>query len=144
MSTPMTFTYTLYHVFLLKLLISFSFADKRTLHNFLFLAKVTSGTVKPRLAYDFYKSRLGAYSFEVDSHLQDLSKSNLITEDTLVPSKEGREFYYQVASLLRYEFFPDHCTRVASGYEDKMWRVNHEVFFQPYFRKARLGRKITS
>ncbi len=143
MSTPITFTYTLYHVFLLKLLLSYPFDDARTIHNLLFLAKVNAGSLRPRLIYDFYKSRQGAYSFEVDSHMKDLIKSNLVEKDRLSPSREGRDFYYQVASLLRYELFPDHCSRVASQYQDQLWRVNHEVFFHPLFRKARPGRKIS-
>lgn len=142
MSTAYTFTYTLYHVFLLKLLLSFPFENKKTLHNFLFLAKVNAGSLRPRLIYDFYKSRQGAYSFEVDGHMKDLAHSNLMEKDALTLSKEGREFYYQVASLLRYELFPDHCTRIASQYQNQMWRVNHEVFFHPLYRKARPGRKI--
>ncbi len=137
-----TYTYTLHHVFILKMLLTYTFDEPRTLHNFLFLAKACAGSLRSRFLYGFHKSRLGPYSFEIDGHLRDLRKNKLLEEEMLLPTKEGREFYYQVASLLKYELFPEHCYKMATHYQGQLWRVNHEVLFHPLFRKARQGRKI--
>ncbi len=136
-----TYTYNLYHIFLLGLLLTHSFQDERTLHNFLFLAKAGAGSLKTRFIYDFYKCRQGVYSFEADSHLRDLRKSDFL-DHSLAPLKGGQEFYGQVATLLKYELFPDYCMRMINRYEGQLWRINHEVFFHHSYRKTRLGRKI--
>lgn len=138
-----SFTYTLHHVLLLKLFCTFHFDRPRTVHNFLFLASASSPAgERAGIRYDFYKCAVGVHSFEVQSILSDLTKSGLIQLERLSPTREGREFYYQVASLLRYERFPEHCMRLALRYQDNLWRVNHEVFFHPLFRKVKAGRKI--
>lgn len=138
-----SFTYTLHHVLILKLLTSFDFDRPRTLHNFLFL--VTAGipaSERACIRYDFYKGTSGAHSFEVQSILTDLQKNKLLLPGRFMPSGEGKEFYYQLASLLRYERFPEHCVQMAMKYRDNLWRVNHEVLFHPVFRKTKTGRKI--
>ncbi len=139
-----SFTYTLHHVLILKLLSAFNFERSRTMHNFLFLATVSSPpSERSCIRYDFYKGTTGVHSFELQSMLADLQKNDLLLSDRLSLTKEGREFYYQVASLLRYERFPEHCMRVALRYQDSLWRINHEILFNPLFRKAKTGRKIT-
>jgi len=138
-----SFTYTLHHVLLLKLLSSFEFTCARTLHNFLFLATASClPGERSVLRYDFYKSNTGVHCFEVQGILADLSKNGLLTSGCLKLNREGKEFYYQVSSLLRYERFPEHCLRLALRYQDNLWRVNHEVLFHPLFRKVKAGRKI--
>ncbi len=138
-----SFTYTLHHVMLLKLLSAFEFRCARTVHNFLFLATVSCQPgERSALRYDFYKSSGGVHSFEVQAILSDLAKNGLLSPGDLALNREGREFYYQVASLLRYERFPEHCLRLALRYQDNLWRVNHEVLFHPLFRKVKAGRKI--
>ena len=136
-------TYTLHHILILKLLATFNFERPRTVHNFLFLATISSSlNERPCMRYDFYKGSTGVYSFEIQSIISDLLKNDMILADRLVPSVEGREFYYQVGTLLRYERFPEHCMQVALRYEDNLWRINHEVLFNPLFRKTKTGRKI--
>jgi len=138
-----SFTYTLHHVLMLKMLATFNFDRPRTLHNFLFLATAsTPAGERPGIRYDFYKGTSGVHSFEVQGILNDLRKNEMILPDRLCLTRESREFYYQVASLLRYERFPDHCMRLALRYNDSLWRVNHEVLFHPLFRKVKTGRKI--
>lgn len=138
-----SFTYTLHHVLLLKLLATFNFDRTRTIHNFLFLATASSSPdERPGIRYDFYKGTTGVHSFEVQGIFTDLKKSDMLVPEQLALTGEGREFYYQVASLLRYERFPDHCMRLALRYQDNLWRVNHEVLFHPLFRKGKTGRKI--
>ena len=138
-----SFTYTLHHVLLLKLLATFPFDRARTIHNFLFLAAANCPAAsRSGIRYEFYKSASGVHSFEVQSFINDLRKGDMLQGDTLNLSKEGRDFYYQVASLLRYERFPEHCVRMALNYQDSLWRVNHEVVFHPLFRKSKTGRKI--
>ncbi|MBS4021205.1 MAG: hypothetical protein KGZ79_02110 [Dethiobacter sp.] len=138
-----SFTYTLHHVLLLKLLSAFNFDRQRTMHNFLFLATASSQpSERSCIRYDFYKGTTGVHSFEVQSIISDLDKNDLLQSERFALSREGREFYYQVASLLRYERFPEHCMRVALRYQDNLWRINHEVLFNPLFRKAKTGRKI--
>lgn len=141
--TVYSFTYTLHHVLLMKLLATFPFDRPRTIHNFFFLATASSPPgERPGIRYDFYKGSGGVHSFEVQSILSDLKKNDMLRGDSLSLTREGREFYYQVASLLRYERFPDHCMRLALRYKDNLWRVNHEVLFHPLFRKEKAGRKI--
>lgn len=141
--TVYSFTYTLHHVLLLKLLSTFPFDLPRTVHNFLFLATVSSSLAeRPGIRYDFYKGTAGVHSFEVQSILDDLRKNSMLVPDRMALTREGREFYYQVASLLRYERFPEHCMKVALRYQNNLWRVNHEVLFHPLFRKGKTGRKI--
>ncbi|MCW3491408.1 hypothetical protein [Dethiobacter alkaliphilus] len=141
--TVYSFTYTLHHVLVLKLFATFTFDRPRTLHNFLFLATAASSPVeRPGIRYDFYKGSSGVYSFEVQSIVADLRKNKMILPDRLSLTREGRDFYYQVASLLRYEKFPDHCMKLALRYDDNLWRVNHEVMFHPLFRKGKTGRKF--
>jgi hypothetical protein len=141
--TVYSFTYTLHHVLLLKLLSTFNFDQPRTVHNFLFLATASSSVAeRPGIRYDFYKGTAAVHSFEVQSILSDLKKNEMLAADRLAVTREGREFYYQVASLLRYERFPDHCMKVALRYQNNLWRVNHEVIFHPLFRKGKTGRKI--
>lgn len=141
--TVYSFTYTLHHVLILKLFATFPFERSRTLHNFLFLATASSvAGERPGIRYDFYKGTSGVHSFEVQGILADLKENNMIVPERLSLTREGREFYYQVASLLRYEKFPDHCMKLALRYEDNLWRVNHEVLFHPLFRKVKAGRKI--
>ncbi len=138
-----SFTYTLHHVLLLKLLCTFNFDRPRTIHNFLFLATVSCPPAERScIRYDFYRGVAGVHSFEVQSIISDLQKNDLLQKDRFALSKEGREFYYQVASLLRYERFPEHCMRLALRYQENLWRVNHEVLFNPLFRKTKTGRKI--
>jgi hypothetical protein len=141
--TVFSFTYTLHHVLLMKLMITFAFDRPRTVHNFLFLAAASSPPEqRPGIRYDFYKGTAGVHSFEVQSILDDLAKNKMILPQRLALTQEGREFYYQVASLLRYERFPEHCMKVALRYQDNLWRVNHEILFHPLFRKEKTGRKI--
>ncbi|MDW7652468.1 MAG: hypothetical protein SCK29_04530 [Bacillota bacterium] len=141
--TVYSFTYTLHHVLMLKLLSTFKFDRPRTVHNFLFLATASSPPgERPGIRYDFYKGSAGVHSFEVQSILADLQKNDMLVPDRLSLTREGREFYYQVASLLRYERFPDYCMKLALRYQDSLWRVNHEVLFHPLFRKEKTGRKI--
>jgi hypothetical protein len=138
-----SFTYTLHHVLLLKLLSSFEFRSSRTVHNFLFLATVSClPGERSLLRYDFYKGLAGVHSFEVQGILSDLAKNGLLAPERLTLNSAGREFYYQVSSLLRYERFPEHCLRLALRYQDNLWRVNHEVLFHPLYRKVKAGRKI--
>lgn len=138
-----SFTYTLHHILLLKLLASFPFDRTRTIHNFLFLAAAsTPAAQRVGIRYEFYKGSSGVHSFEIQSFLDDLKKGDMLQDNTLTLSKEGRDFYYQVASLLRFERFPDHCIKLALNYQDSLWRVNHEVIFHPLFRKCKAGRKI--
>lgn len=138
-----TFNYTLHHVLLLQLLATFNFDRSRTIHNFLFLATASSNTnERAAVHYDFYKGSAGVHSFEIQNILSDLYKSKLIFPEHFSLSRDGREFYYRIASLLRYERFPDHCMRLALCYKDNLWRVNHEVLFHPLFRKVKTGRKI--
>jgi hypothetical protein len=128
---------------MLKMLSTFKFDRPRTIHNFMFLATVSSPPgERPGIRYDFYKGSTGVHSFEVQSILADLQKNDMLVPDRLALTREGREFYYQVASLLRYERFPDYCMKLALRYQDNLWRVNHEVLFHPLFRKERAGRKI--
>jgi hypothetical protein len=141
--TVYSFTYTLQHILFLKLLSAFSFDRPKTMHNFLFLATASSpANERSNIRYDFFKGNCGVHSFEVQSILSDLDKNGLILPDQFMPSGEGREMYYQVSSLLRYERFPDHCMRVALKYRDNLWRINHEILFHPVFRKTKRGRKI--
>ena len=139
-----SFTYTLHHVLLLKLMSTFDFDRSRTLQNFIFLATVSSPVAeRPGIRYDFYKGTAGVHSYEVQSMMADLKRNDMLCLDRLSLTHEGREFYYQVASLLRYERFPDHCMKLALRYQDNLWRVNHEVLFHPLFRKGKTGRKIS-
>lgn len=141
--TVYSFTYTLHHVLILKLLSAFSFDRPKTLHNFLFMVAVnTPATERACIRYDFYKGTSSVHSFEVQSILSDLQKNKLLLPNRFAPSGEGREFYYRLASLLRYERFPEHCVQTALQYRDNLWRVNHEVLFHPVFRKTKTGRKL--
>lgn len=139
-----SFTYTLHHVLLLKLIANFPFDRSRTVHNFLFLAAASSPAAeRAGIRYDFYRGTTGVYSFEIQGFLTDLKRGDLLQKDLLTLTKEGRDFYYQVASLLRYERFPEYCMKMAAQYQNSFWRINHEVVFHPMFRKSKLGRKIT-
>ncbi len=139
-----SFTYTLHHVLVLKLLATFNFDRLRTIHNFLFLAAASSNAgERLGIRCDFYKGVTGVHSFEVQGVITDLEKNDLLVPERPVLTGEGREFYYQIASLLRNERFSDHCMRLALRYQDNLWRVNHEVLFHPLFRKEKTGRKIT-
>jgi hypothetical protein len=141
--TVYSFSYTLHHVLLLKLMCTFTFDRPRTVHNFLFLASASSpADQRSGIRYDFYKGTAGVHSFEVQSILDDLKKNKMVVPGRLSLTGEGREFYYQVASLLRYERFPEHCMKVALRYQENIWRVNHEILFHPLFRKEKTGRKI--
>ncbi|NLM45698.1 MAG: hypothetical protein GX200_02710 [Firmicutes bacterium] len=138
-----TFTYTLHHVLLLKLLAAFPFDRPRTLHNFLFLALANCPAAqRSGICYEFYKGVTGVHSFEIQGFLDDLVKSGLVCKNVPALTKAGREFYSQVASLLHFERFPAYCLQLAGNYRDSLWRVNHEVFFHPLFRKGKTGRKI--
>lgn len=138
-----TFTYTLHHILLLKLIATFSFERTRTLHNFLFLAVANSPpTQRMGINYQFYKVTMGVHSFEIEAFLNDLKKGELLKKESLSLTKEGHDFYYQVASLLRYESFPQYCLKMALQYQNNLWRVNHEIVFHPLFRKHKRGRKI--
>jgi len=142
--TVSSFTYTLQHILLLKLLSTFTFGRPRTVHNFFFLAALSCPAAE-RLGhrYEFYKGASAVYSFELQSILADLKKGEMICPQRMMLTREGREFYYQLAALLRYEQFPAHCMKLALRYQDSLWRVNHEVLFHPLFRKGKIGRKIT-
>jgi hypothetical protein len=132
-----------HHVLLLKLLVAFPFDRVRTLHNFLFLAMANCPAAhRSGIRYEFYKGATGAHSFEIQSFLDDLIKSGLVCANALALTKVGREFYSQVATLLYFERFPAYCLQLAGNYRDSLWRVNHEVFFHPLFRKSKTGRKI--
>ncbi|HAA38396.1 MAG TPA: hypothetical protein DCE00_05940 [Firmicutes bacterium] len=139
-----SFTYTLHHVLLLKLIANFPFDRARTLHNFLFLAAAnTPAAERIGINYEFYRGAASVYSFEIQGFLTDLKRGALLQTDTLALTKEGRDFYYQVASLLRYERFPAYCMNLAAQYQHNLWRVNHEIIFHPLFRKCKVGRKIS-
>ncbi|MCR3923360.1 MAG: hypothetical protein NUK65_12735, partial [Firmicutes bacterium] len=126
------------------LITTFPFDRTRTIHNFLFLAAATCPPMeRAGIRYEFYKSTAGVHSFEIQGFLSDLQKGDLLEADVLALTKEGRDFYYQVASLLRYERFPEYCMKMALKYQDNLWRINHEIVFHPLFRKGRAGRKIS-
>ncbi|MBS3898815.1 MAG: hypothetical protein KGZ41_06050 [Dethiobacter sp.] len=138
-----SFSYTLQHILLLKLLSTFTFSRPRTVHNFFFLATLSCPAAeRAGHRYDFYKGASAVYSFELQNILTDLNKGGMICPQRMVLTREGREYYYQLASLLRYEQFPAHCMKLALRYQDNLWRVNHEVLFHPLFRKGKSGRKI--
>ncbi|HZK25151.1 MAG TPA: hypothetical protein VFC74_07160 [Oscillospiraceae bacterium] len=138
-----SFTYTLHHILLLKLIANFPFDRSRTLHNFLFLAAAnTPAAERAGIRYDFYRGTVSVYSFDIQGLLTDLKKGDLLEKDTLTLTKEGLDFYYQVAPLLRYERFPENCMKMALQYQNSLWRINHEIIFHPLFRKYKLGRKI--
>ncbi|NLZ38306.1 MAG: hypothetical protein GX893_01685 [Firmicutes bacterium] len=137
------FTYTLHHILLLKLLAAFPFERARTLHNFLFLAVANSPPAqRVGIRYQFYKGTTGVHSFEIESFLNDLKKGEFLNKEDLRLTKEGHDFYSQVASLLRYESFSQYCLQLALKYQNNLWQVNHEVMFHPLFRKSKTGRKI--
>lgn len=138
-----SFTYTLHHILLIKLIATFPFDRVRTLHNFLFLAIVSSSPFqRPGIHYTFYKSNTGVHSFDIQGYLNDLRRGGLLEEKTLELTPKGTDFYRQVAELLRYERFPEHCMKLGLKYKDNLWRVNHEVIFHPLLRKSKTGRKI--
>ncbi|PKM78963.1 MAG: hypothetical protein CVU88_08250 [Firmicutes bacterium HGW-Firmicutes-13] len=138
---PGTVSYTLNHVLVLRLLMVGSFKKVKTLHNFLYLAASKNKIRDFPKPLIFIKLKSGVFNLDAQIILEELKKADYI-EDTLSLNDYGRQLYYSYAPLLKYHKFPQSCLDMLRDYGCNLWQVNHEILFDPQFKKKRVGDKI--
>lgn len=135
--------YTVQHVLILRLLMSYEFDSQTTLQNLLFLATSETPGRHQLGFYDFIRRRSGAFSSAVHSILEELKREKLISRPGLSLSNKGREVYYSLApSLLPFSDFGERCNDIAARCGDKVVLVNRAILLNLMFRRAKIGQRI--
>lgn len=136
-------SYTVQHILVLRLLMTYNFESVRTLHNLLFLVSAEKMEYQELGFYDFVRTSSGAYSRSVQRIVEDLRKEGLIEEERLRLTEKGRRIHSTLgASLKPFSSFWNLCVDVVERYGGNPEELNRRVFYNLTFRRAKIGEMV--
>lgn len=138
-------SYTVQHVLVLRLLMSYSFQSVYPLHNLLFLVSAEKTERQQLGFYDFVRTKTGAYSRVLRRILEELKKEKLIevTDKSIQITPKGKTIGENLnSSLGPFSSFWNLCMDVVARYGNNPENLNRAVFNHLVFRRAKLSEYI--
>lgn len=138
-------SYTMQHVLVLRLLVSYPFQSAYTLHNLLFLVSAGKAERQQLGFYDFVRTRTGAYSRVLRRVIEELKKEKLVdvSDRGIQITPKGKTTYENLGSSLGpFSSFWNLCVGMVACYGDNPENLNRAVFDHLVFRRAKLSEYI--
>jgi hypothetical protein len=139
-------SFTVQHVLVLRLIISYPFQSVYTLHNLLFLVSAEKTERQQLGFYDFIRTKTGAYSRVLRRIVEELKREKLVevTDKGAVQiTPKGKAIYENLASSLGpFSSYWNLCADVVNRYGGNPEYLNKAVYNHLVFRRAKLSEYI--